>query len=213
MSLVWKVIHRNKLHCVLGPWQTASAIMSVRDFIIASGPGVRTRDSSGFKIDKCCHQMHIQQVESWGRGENRGTGAMNQKYVQPFYCRWIEIKGWEIVLLLCYFVSLINTGKLRLINPASANILGSHQPCDLMKERVQNVAWEERSSEERRDSDRQGPAGPETLILFNHNPMRWGMDGKKRTVDVRGNWWDCLNNIRVSIDRKERRKIGRIVLP
>lgn len=38
MSFVWKVIHRTKLHCVLGLWQSTSIIMSIRDFIIAWGP-------------------------------------------------------------------------------------------------------------------------------------------------------------------------------
>lgn len=48
--------------------------------------------------------MHIQWVESWGRGENRGTGAMNQKYVQSFYLqvgRNQRMRDRFVAVLLC----------------------------------------------------------------------------------------------------------------
>lgn len=48
--------------------------------------------------------MHIQQVESLGRVEDRGSGAMNQPYIQLFYLqvdRNQRMRDHFVAVLLC----------------------------------------------------------------------------------------------------------------
>lgn len=114
MSLVWKVIHGNKLHCVLGPWQSTSIIMSVRDFIIAWGPWCQNQGRQWLQN----RLRATTKFSQWSHGFEVRTEVLvlsNSHTSSLFICRLIVIKEWKAVLLLFCFVSLIIPGKWRLL--------------------------------------------------------------------------------------------------
>lgn len=113
-------------------------------------------------------------MESWVRREDRGAGATNQPYFQPFHLQVDSnqrMKGCSVVVLFCFFNNPWEVEASLTWPQLTSWALTS----PVMDKREISKCCQGREKR-REDGDRQGPAEPgsgrpEALICFNQPPV------------------------------------------